>query len=171
MADTPAGLDTTAQNFANANGVDEPHIGIESQYIKDLSFENPMGPASTAAIQKNPQVSVEVTTSAREIGESQYEVCLIIHGEALQDGSPVFIIELTYGAVISLNNVPDDAVQPILLIEGAQLVFPFARNIVADVTRDGGFPPLFLQPINFMELYQNQHGPTEVDDDSEADVG
>ena len=83
----------------------------------------------------------------------------------MTDGSPVFIVELTYGAVISLTNVPDEAIQPILLIEGVRLLFPFARNIVADVTRDGGFPPLFLQPIDFMELYQNQHAP---DGDSEA---
>ena len=163
MAETPADPATAAENIIDAEGADAPRIGIEAQYIKDLSFENPMGPVSAAAVQNNPEVSIEVTTSARTVSEGRYEVCLIIHGKAMQKDSAVFIIELTYGAVIELANVPDDAVQPILLIEGARLLFPFARNIVADVTRDGGFPPLFLQPIDFMQLYRDQHAP---DDDS-----
>lgn len=166
MAETPADPATAAEDLINVNGTDEPRIDIVVQYIKDLSFENPMGPSSATAIQNNPQVSVEVSTSAREMSEGEYEVCLIIHGQAMTDDSPVFIVELTYCAVISLANVPDEAIQPILLIEGARLLFPFARNIVADVTRDGGFPPLFLQPVDFMGLYQNQHAP---EGDSEAD--
>jgi len=167
MAETPADPATEAENIIDIEGADGPRFGIESQYIKDLSFENPTGPASSTAIQNNPQVSVEVTTSARMISEDRYEVCLIIHGSAIHQGSAVFIVELTYGAVIALSNVPDDAVRPVLLIEGARLLFPFARNIIADVTRDGGFPPLFLQPIDFMQLYQDQHAP---DEDNEADA-
>ncbi len=173
MAEIPADPATAAENFNGAEGADGPRIGIESQYIKDLSFENPMGPASATAIQNNPQVSVEVTTSARMISEGRYEVCLIVHGRAMLEDSPVFIVELTYGAVIELAKVPDEAVQPVLLIEGARLLFPFARNIVADVTRDGGFPPLFLQPIDFMQLYRDQHAPDDDSgdtDDSEANV-
>jgi len=166
MAETPADPATAAEDLINVNGTEAPRIGIEVQYIKDLSFENPMGPLSATAIQNNPQVSVDVSTSARKMSEGEYEVCLIIQGQAMTDGSPVFIVELTYGAVISLAHVPDEAIQPALLIEGARLLFPFARNIVADVTRDGGFPPLFLQPIDFMQLYQNQHAP---DGDGEAD--
>lgn len=170
MAETPADPATPSDSVIDVEGVEAPRIGIESQYIKDLSFENPMGPASAAAIQKNPQVSVEVTTSARMIADGRYEVCLIIHGKAMQQDNAVFIVELTYGAVISLANVPDDAVQPVLLIEGARLIFPFARNIVADVTRDGGFPPLFLQPIDFMQLYQDQHASDDGADEGETDV-
>jgi preprotein translocase subunit SecB len=161
MAETPADPATSVENGADSEDAEGPRIGIENQYIKDLSFENPMGPASATAIQSNPQVSVEVSTSARAVSEGRYEVCLIIHGRATLETGPVFIVELTYGAVIALANVPDDAIQPILLIEGARLIFPFARNIVADVTRDGGFPPLFLQPIDFMQLYQDQHAPGE----------
>jgi len=159
MAETPADAAAAAEATIDDEGAEAPQIGIESQYIKDLSFENPMGPTSATAVQKNPQVSVEVSTSARMISDGRYEVCLIIHGKAELTEGPAFIVELTYGAVIALSNVPDDAVQPILLIEGPRLLFPFARNIVADVTRDGGFPPLFLQPIDFMQLYQNQRAP------------
>ena len=168
MAETPADPETPTDSIIEIEGEDAPRIGIESQYIKDLSFENPMGPASAAAVQKNPQVSVEVTTSGRMISEGRYEVCVIIHGRAMQEDNAVFIVELTYGAVIALTNVPDDAVQPVLLIEGARLLFPFARNIVADVTRDGGFPPLFLQPIDFMQLYRDQHTP---DGDIDENIG
>lgn len=171
MAETPADPATAAENIIDAEGADAPRIGIESQYIKDLSFENPMGPASAAAIQKNPQISVEVSTNGRMLSEGQYEVCLMIHGEATQNDSAVFVVELTYGGVITLDNVPEDAIQPVLLIEGARLLFPFARNIVADVTRDGGFPPLFLQPIDFMQLYRDQHAPDEDGGDSETDAG
>jgi len=166
MAETPADPATEADSIADTDAANEPRIGIEHQYIKDLSFENPLGPASANAIQNNPQVSVEVRTSARSIAEGHYEVCLMIHGRATMGDSTVFIVELTYGAVVGLVNVPDEAVQPILLIEAARMLFPFARNIVADVTRDGGFPPLFLQPIDFMQLYREQHAP---DDGNGAD--
>ena len=167
MAETPADPATNGENIGEFDDADAPQIGIESQYIKDLSFENPMGSASAAAVQTNPEVSVEVTTSARVVSDGRYEVCLIMHGRAMQKDSPVFIVELTYGAIIGLTNVPEEAIQPVLLIEGARLLFPFARNIIADVTRDGGFPPLFLQPIDFMQLYQEQHAP---DGDNGADV-
>ena len=134
-----------------------PQIGIDAQYIKDLSFENPLGAGALTALQKQPQVEVEVTTSARTMPDGRYEVCLIMRGQASADDSTFFIVELTYGGVITLANVPEDAVEPVLLIEGARLLFPFARNIVADVTRDGGFPPLFVAPIDFIALYRQQH--------------
>jgi preprotein translocase subunit SecB len=108
-------------------------------------------------LQNQPQVEVEVTTSARTMSEGQYEVCLIVRGQASADDATFFIVELTYGGVITLANVPEEAIEPVLLIEGARLLFPFARNIVAEVTRDGGFPPLFLAPIDFVQLYQQQH--------------
>ena len=161
MAETPADPATEAEDPVDAEGVNSPLIGVEIQYIKDLSFENPAGPGSAAAVQNSPEVSVELSTSARQISKGQYEVCLIIHGQAMVEGSAVFIVELTYASIISLANVPDEAVQPVLLIEGPRLMFPFARNIIADITRDGGFPPLFLQPVDFMQLYQEQHAPDE----------
>jgi len=138
-----------------------PQIGVETQYIKDLSFENPMGPAALESIQQSPEVNVEVTTSARGLGGGRYEVTLLIRGEARTPDSTVFVLELTYAGVFVLENVPDEAINPVLLIECTRLLFPFARNIVAEVSRDGGFPPLFLDPIDFMQLYQEQHMPDE----------
>ncbi len=142
---------------ADLEPAEAPEIGIEAQYIKDLSFESPLGPDAQAAVEQNPSVSVEVSTSARPIGPNRYEVALFIRGEAKGGDKSVFILELTYGAAITLSNVPEEAVAPILLIEGARLIFPFARNIVAEVSRDGGFPPLFINPIDFVQLYREQH--------------
>ena len=148
--------DTPPEASTEASAPQQP-ISINAQYIKDLSFENPLGPNAQSAVEHNPSVSVEVSTSARPLDDTRYEVALLVRGEAKLEDSTVFIIELTYGASITLNNVPDDAIAPILLIEGARLIFPFARNIVAEVTRDGGFPPLFINPIDFVQLYREQH--------------
>ena len=168
MAETPI-----APTEAGGDGLDPemagpaPQIGIDAQYIKDLSFENPLGAGAPTALQNQPQVEVEVTTSARTMSEGRYEVCLIIRGQAAADDNTFFIVELTYGGVITLANVPEDAIEPVLLIEGARLLFPFARNIVAEVTRDGGFPPLFLSPIDFIALYRQQH----LDEDGVEESG
>lgn len=159
MAENPTDPAETGQDQpgAEAAAAPAPQIGIESQYIKDLSFENPMGPNAAAAIQKQPQVEVEVTTSARGLSPGRFEVSLIVRGQAKTAEATVFIAELTYAGVVTLTNVPDEAVQPVLFIEGARLLFPFARNIIAEVTRDGGFPPLFINPIDFVQLYRDQH--------------
>jgi preprotein translocase subunit SecB len=158
MAEVPP--DAPNQETNNENGGEEmiqPQIGVETQYIKDLSFENPVGPGAAEIIAQSPEVSVEVTTSARALEGGKYEVALVIRGEAKTPETTLFIVELTYAGVLTVSEVPEDAIAPILLIEGARLLFPFARNIVADVSRDGGFPPLFINPIDFVQLYRDQH--------------
>ena len=159
MADQPN--DAPPGAAPNDDAQAAPRISVDAQYIKDLSFENPQGPNAQAAVAQNPEVTIEVNTNARPLGEhdgvGRYEVTLLIRGEAKLKESSVFIIELTYGGIIGLANVPQDAIGPVLLIEGARMLFPFARNIVAEVTRDGGFPPLFIQPIDFVALYRDQH--------------
>ena len=145
-----------------AAAVDEselPPLMIGAQYIKDLSFENPQGPEILAALANGPQVNVEVNTNARHLGENVYEVSLFIRGEALADDKAVFIVELTYGGVVTLTNVPEEEYQPLLLIEVPRHLFPFARSVIANVTRDGGFPPLMINPLDFAALYMEQHGP------------
>jgi len=154
MADIPGAPENEA---SGEDGFLTPQIGIESQYIKDLSFENPLGPNALAVIQTGPEVGVEITTGARDLGKGRYEVTLLIRGEARTPDTTVFILELTYGGVLTLANVPDEAIGPMLMIEGARLLFPFARNIVAEVSRDGGFPPLFINPVDFVDLYREQH--------------
>lgn len=158
MQDIPSDGVTKNENI-NATGEEfiQPNILIEAQYIKDLSYENLAGPNSVALAEQSPEVNIEVNTSARNLEENKYEVTLVIRGEAKSAENTIFILELTYAGALEVTNAPKDAIGPILLIEGARLLFPFARNIVADVSRDGGFPPLFINPIDFVQLYRDQH--------------
>ena len=133
-------------------------LGIGAQYIKDLSFENPRGIETLSAIQQNPDVSVDVSTNARAVGEEgMFEVSVFIRAEATVDDAPVFIVELTYSGIIQVSDVPEEDVKPIVLIEGPKHLFPFARAIVSNAVRDGGFPPLLINPIDFGALYVEQH--------------
>ena len=135
---------------------------IGAQYIKDLSFENPMGPEGLASLQENPNVDVEVNTSARLLGENTFEVSLFIRGEAKIDDKTVFIAELTYGGIVLVSeDVPEDSIRPLVLIEGPRHLFPFARAIVANVTRDGGFPPMMISPLDFAAIYMENHAERE----------
>ena len=145
----------------NQDAGEAPGMMIGAQYIKDLSFENPQGPEVLASLQESPQVSIEVHTNARALGNGTHEVTLFIRGEAETDGTTVFIVELTYGGLISVNVSDPETVKPILLIEAPRHLFPFARAIVANVTRDGGFPPLLINPLDFASMYIEQHGMPE----------
>ena len=137
-------------------GAQPPRLAIVSQYIKDLSFENPRAPASLEPGKGRPEIQVRVDTRAQELGAERYEVTFQLHCDAKVGEDPVFVVELTYAGLFSLSNVPQDSLQPVLLIECPRLLFPFARRIVADVTRDGGFPPLMIDPIDFVTLYRRR---------------
>lgn len=139
-----------------ANGADNaPAAGLISQYVKDLSFENPNAPA----IYQNPnppEINVQFDIGAAQVGEEVHEVTLKIEVRATVEGTTAFITELSYAGLFGLRNVPAEHVQPFLLGEGPRLLFPFARRVVADAIRDGGFPPLLLEPIDFGALFQQQ---------------
>lgn len=131
---------------------------IGAQYIKDLSFENPRGVETLSAIQQNPDVNVDVNTNARPIGEEgMFEVSVFIRAEASLDDAPVFIVELTYAGIVQVSGVSEEDLKPIVLIEGPRHLFPFARSIVSNAVRDGGFPPLLINPIDFGQLFIDQH--------------
>lgn len=129
-------------------------IAINAQYIKDLSFENPNAPASLLPSSEQPQLDVNIDVQTRSGPDDSYEVVLHIKADAKVGGKQAFLIELAYAGIATLKNVPKEALQPILLIEVPRILFPFARNILADVTRDGGFAPLMLNPIDFADLYR-----------------
>jgi preprotein translocase subunit SecB len=133
-----------------------PRLMIQSQYIKDLSFENPRAPTSLEPGQSRPEITVRVDARAQNLGPERYEVTLQLHVEAKSGADPAFVVELTYGGLFSLVNIPQESLQPLLLIECPRLLFPFARRIVADATRDGGFPPLMIDPIDFVALYRRR---------------
>ena len=130
-----------------------PNLQVVGQYIKDLSFENP---GAISGISARPQIELGVDLNASRLTDKDmFEVELKIRVDAKNDGRPLFLLELAYAGVFRLTNVPDTGTQQlILLIQAPHMLFPFVRRIVADVVRDGGMPPLMIEPIDFMALYQ-----------------
>lgn len=133
-----------------------PAINVNAQYTKDLSFEVPSAPMIFAEMQKKaPDINVNIEVNARQLNETAFEVELSIATSCKVGEETGFIMELVYAGMFTLN-VPDEHRQAILLIECPRLLFPFARNIIADVTRDGGFPPVLLGQVDFVGMYQNR---------------
>jgi preprotein translocase subunit SecB len=130
-----------------------PNLQVIGQYIKDLSFENP---GATANIVDRPQIELAVDLNAGRLSDADmFEVELKIRVDAKNDGKALFLLEVAYAGAFRLTNVPDTATQQmILLIQAPHMLFPFVRRIVSDVVRDGGMPPLMIEPIDFMALYQ-----------------
>jgi preprotein translocase subunit SecB len=152
MADDSQNNDQSGAADGNQTG---PQIGLIAQYVKDLSFENPNSPA-TLQSEERPQIDVTINVNARRVGDEGYEVELKISITAKQGDTNAFIVELVYAGLFGIRNMTDENLEPFLLIECPRLIFPFARRIVADATRDGGFPPLMLDPVDFGYLYQQQ---------------
>ncbi|WP_160121727.1 protein-export chaperone SecB [Rhodovarius lipocyclicus] len=142
----------------------QPPIVVNMQFTKDLSFEVPNAPTIFASLREAPQVDLRLDVQARPIqeGENVFEVALEIRADAKAGDQVCFIAELTYCGIFTIT-VDDQSLEPVLLVECPRLLFPFARNILADITRDGGFPPVFLQPIDFVALWQNRRGQTSLD--------
>jgi preprotein translocase subunit SecB len=147
---------TSGNGSAGDSQAAGPRLSILTQYVKDLSFENPRAPLGLQPGQARPEIQIQVDVQARQLGEEQYEVMLELSANAKTGDTPVFVLELTYGAVFVLANIPPDSLQPLLLIECPRLIFPYARRIVSDATRDGGFPPLMIDPIDFVSLYRRR---------------
>lgn len=137
----------------------QPQLLINAQYIKDLSFESPGAPQSLLPRDNPPQIEVNVDVQGRGVAEDMFEVALTIRARAQDGETSLFVIELVYGGLFTIRNVPQEQLEPICLIECPRLIFPFARRIVADAVRDGGFPPLMLDPIDFLQLYMRHRQP------------
>jgi len=150
MAQTIAG---NGQDATLQPGVDTAQrLIVNAQYIKDMSFENPRAPQSLTQQASAPNVDINVDVNAQPLNPETYEVVLTINASAKINNDALFILELVYGAVVTVRNVPRDMLPPVLLVETPRLMFPFARAIVADATQNGGFPPLMINPIDFTEL-------------------
>ena len=132
-----------------------PAMKILGQYLKDLSFENPNSPRSLSQ-QGQPEINVQVNVNAKPVGQNEFEVELHLEAKASHDGKAVFAADLLYAGVFRLENIPQEALHPIVLVECPRMLFPFARQILADATRNGGFPPLMLDPIDFATMYQRR---------------
>ncbi|QAY79515.1 protein-export chaperone SecB [Sphingosinicella sp. BN140058] len=139
-----------------ANGADEtPQAGIISQYVKDLSFENPNAPA-VYQWQGQPQIGVDFNIGATQLNDEIHEVALKIEVRSTFEGQTAFVVDLLYAGLVGMRNVPAEQVQPFLLAEAPRILFPFARQIVNHVIQDGGFPPLLLEPIDFGALFMQR---------------
>ncbi len=145
-----------AEETAAAERV-QAKLRLHTQFLQDLSFESPRGAASVAAASDaKPEIEVNLNIDSRQLQEAFYEVALRITVNATREADPWFLVELDYRGVFSLADVDEQARAPMLLIEGPRMLFPFARRIIADVVRDGGFPPLLMEPVDFVGLYR-QH--------------
>jgi preprotein translocase subunit SecB len=134
----------------------QPQLNALAQFIKDFSFENPNAPRSLAPQQNSPPINIQVNVNARQIQDQDFEVELTLEGGAGEGPNTLFKFELVYGGVFRAKNIPQDQIHPVIMIECPRLLFPFARQIVADAVRNGGFPPLFIDPIDFVGLYQQR---------------
>ena len=134
------GTDAAASRFA-----------VVAQYVKDFSFENPNAPRSFG--QQPAGLSLQVNVTGRQMAATDYEIELLLEGGAGEGPNVVFKFELHYAGVFRVENVPADQVQPLVMIEGPRLLFPFARQIIADSVRNGGYPPLYVDPIDFHRLF------------------
>ncbi len=134
-----------------------PHISVNAQYIKDLSFENPGAPASLVNANNQPQIDLALDLNIQKMTEDGYfEVEIIINAKATNENNTLFIIDLKYAGVFHLVNVPEEQVQMLLAVHCPAIIFPFARKIIADSTQDGGFQPLMIDPIDFGVLYSKK---------------
>jgi preprotein translocase subunit SecB len=149
--DAPAEFGEPAGNGADT----APAAGVISQYVKDLSFENPNAPAIYQS-QVAPAIDVQFNIGSGQVGEDVYEVVLKIEVKAQAESQTAFLVDLSYAGLFGLRNIPADQLDAFLLGEAPRILFPFARRVLADAVRDGGFPPLMLEPIDFGGIYMAQ---------------
>jgi len=145
--------------MTNGNGTppeaaQAPQLNVLAQYTKDLSFENPNAPSSLQQQGQPPQINIQINVNANNLSETEFEVTLSVEGKAELPGKVMFSFELAYAGVFRITNVPKENLHPLVMIECPRLLFPFAREIIATAVRDGGFPPLMLDPVDFVGLYR-----------------
>lgn len=134
----------------------QPNLSVLTQYVKDQSFENPDAPRSLGPRRTAPQINIGINVSANPLDEEDFEVELRLEGRATDGEQVLFIAELLYAGIFRISNVPKEQLAPTLMIECPRLLFPFARQILADMTRNGGFPPLLIDPVDFTALYRQR---------------
>src|SRR5690242_774479 len=155
-----------------------PQLNVLGQYIKDFSFENPNAPRSLTPSQAQPAINIQINVGVQQLAPTDYEVTLKLEGKAESKGIPaaspqistvaepspgmgeglLFAFDLTFSGVFRVQNIPQESLHPLIMIECPRLLFPFAREIIATAVRNGGFPPLLLDPVDFVALYQQRAG-------------
>lgn len=138
------------------NNADSRQVSVITQYVKDISFESPNSPNSLQPSEERPNINVSVDVTAKKQGDDVYEVELKINASGERGEETLFISEVQYAGLFQLISIPEEELQPALLIFCPTLLFPYVRRIISDLTRDGGFPALMLDPIDFAQLYQQR---------------
>jgi len=133
-----------------------PSLSVLVQYSKDFSFENPNAPQSLMQQQQQPQIGIQINVNPRQMSNTDFEVELKLEGKAEHSGNVLFAFDLNYAGVFRLTNIPQENLGPLLMIECPRLLFPFAREIISNAISNGGFPPLMLNPVDFVGLYQRR---------------
>ena len=140
----------------------QPQLSVVAQYIKDFSFENPNAPQSLTPGTTPPQIGIQINVAAKPLSENDIEVTLKLDGKAENGGNLLFQFELEFAGVFRIQNVPQESLNAVVLIECPRLLFPFAREFVATTVRNGGFPPLLLDPVDFVGLYRQKMSEMQV---------
>ncbi|WP_118134192.1 protein-export chaperone SecB [Oceanicella sp. SM1341] len=134
----------------------QPRLQVVSQFIRDLSFENVAAQKSLNASEAKPEITVNVGLDAGKLGDDLYEVKMKVNIDATAEGNKIFVLEMEYAGRFVVQNVPEAQLHPFLLIECPRMIFPYVRRIIGDVTRDGGYPPLNVDNIDFVNLYRQE---------------
>lgn len=162
------------QNGANGNGTNEnaggggndgqssePSIQVIGQYLKDLSFESPKAPVSLKSPGENPNLHIDINVNITKLGENEYESAIQLKSHASNDDGTIYMLEVVYAGAFQIKNLPEDALEPVLLINCPTILYPFLRRIISEMTQEGGFPPLLLDPIDFATLYKQRKSASE----------
>lgn len=150
---------TTTPDLAQNGSQPGVRLQILTQYIRDLSFENAVAQRGMPTGEVQPEISVQVSLDARKRQvEHQYEVIskFRVQSTNARDKTPIFLCELDYGGIFHVEGVPEDQLHPFLMIECPRMMFPYVRRIISDMTRDGGFPPFNMDPVDFVALYRQE---------------
>jgi preprotein translocase subunit SecB len=135
---------------------EQPQLTVVAQYIKDFSFENPNAPKSLGPRQEQPQINIQINVGASPQSDTDIEVVIKLEGKAETGSTLLFRFELEFAGLFRIRNVPQESLNPLVMIECPRLLFPFAREIIATAVRNGGFPPLLLDPVDFVNLYRQK---------------
>ena len=161
MSSTNGGDAAATPGPGQAPGAQGPQLNVLAQYTKDLSFENPNAPRILTG-QQQPQINIQVGVNATPQNQTDFEVALKIEGKAeLPNNQVLFSFELVYGGIFRIQHVPQESLSAVVMIECPRLLFPFARQIIADAVVSGGFPPLLLDPVDFVGLYRQNLAKTQ----------
>ncbi|HVE00273.1 MAG TPA: protein-export chaperone SecB [Sphingomicrobium sp.] len=162
-----ADQDSTNQGNGSGEAGNEPAVATLAQYIKDLSVENPSAP-QVYQWQVQPTLDVQFHLNSEKVADDVYEVVIKVEVTARSDNGVHFVVDLSYGGLFGVRNMPEEALGPILLVEAPRLIFPFARQIVSEAVTNAGFPPLLLDPIDFASAYVSQLQAAQQQGEGEA---